>query len=94
MLRTLHDAGHYAAALPKQDRVEWQTAAEMLIPAAQGQGRSCSPRLPCGRRCTLKHRGQAPGAAAEAAKEIQDHPMNVLPPPPVHGQSSEIPIRL
>jgi hypothetical protein len=38
-LRTLHDAGHYATALPKavQERVEWQTAAEMLIPAAQGQ---------------------------------------------------------
>jgi hypothetical protein len=38
-LRTLHDAGHYAAALPKavQERVEWQTAAEMLILAAQGQ---------------------------------------------------------
>jgi hypothetical protein len=39
MLRTLHDAGHYVAALPKaaQDRVEWQTAAEMLILAAKGQ---------------------------------------------------------
>jgi hypothetical protein len=38
-LRTLHDAGHYAAALPKaaQERAEWQTAAEMLILAAQGQ---------------------------------------------------------
>jgi len=39
MLRTLHDAGHYVAALRKaaQDRVEWQTAAEMLILAAKGQ---------------------------------------------------------
>jgi hypothetical protein len=39
VLKTLHDAGHYAAALPRavQDRVEWQTAAEMLILAAQGQ---------------------------------------------------------
>ena len=39
VLRTLHDAGHYAAALPKavQERAEWQTAAEMLILAAQGQ---------------------------------------------------------
>ena len=39
VLRTLHDAGHYVTALPKgvQDRAEWQTAAEMLILAAQGQ---------------------------------------------------------
>ena len=39
VLKTLHDAGHYAAALPKavQERSEWQTAAEMLILAAQGQ---------------------------------------------------------
>jgi hypothetical protein len=39
VLQTLHDAGHYAAALPKavQELPEWQTAAEMLIPAAQGQ---------------------------------------------------------
>jgi hypothetical protein len=39
MLRTLHDPGHYAAALPKtaQEWAEWQTAAEMLILAAQGQ---------------------------------------------------------
>jgi len=38
-LRTLHDAGHYAAALPKaaQERAEWQTAAEMLILAAKGE---------------------------------------------------------
>jgi hypothetical protein len=38
-LRTLHDAGRYVAALPKalQERVEWQTAAEMLIMAAKGQ---------------------------------------------------------
>ena len=36
VLRTLHDAGHYATALPKavQKRVEWQTAAEMPILAA------------------------------------------------------------
>ena len=35
----LQNAGHYATALPKavQDRIEWQTAAEMLILAAQGQ---------------------------------------------------------
>jgi hypothetical protein len=39
VLKTLHDAGHYVAALPKavQDRVEWQTAAEMLILAAKGE---------------------------------------------------------
>jgi hypothetical protein len=39
VLRTLHDAGHYATALPKamQDKVEWQTAAEMLILAAKGE---------------------------------------------------------
>jgi hypothetical protein len=39
VLRTLHEAGHYVTALPKaaQERVEWQTAAEMLILAAQGQ---------------------------------------------------------
>jgi hypothetical protein len=38
-LRTLHDAGHFVAALPQgmQQRAEWQTAAEMLILAAQGQ---------------------------------------------------------
>src|SRR5215472_7253479 len=38
-LALLHDAGHYATALPKtaQERAEWQTAAEMLILAAQGQ---------------------------------------------------------
>jgi hypothetical protein len=37
VLKTLHDAGHYVTALPKaaQERVEWQTAAEMLIPAAR-----------------------------------------------------------
>jgi len=31
--RTLHDAGHYAAALPLalQEQVAWQTAAEMLM---------------------------------------------------------------
>jgi hypothetical protein len=33
-LRTLHDAGHYAAA------AEWQLAAEMLILAARGRPRS------------------------------------------------------
>ena len=39
VLKTLYDAGHYATALPKgvQERAEWQTAAEMLILAAQGQ---------------------------------------------------------
>jgi hypothetical protein len=39
VLKTLHDAGHYATALPKamQERAEWQTVAEMLILAAQGQ---------------------------------------------------------
>jgi len=39
VLKTLHDAGHYATALPKavQERSEWQTAAEMLIMAAHGQ---------------------------------------------------------
>jgi hypothetical protein len=38
VLKTLYDAGHYAAALPKaaQERSEWQTAAEMLILAAEG----------------------------------------------------------
>jgi hypothetical protein len=37
--RTLHDAGHYATALPKavQQRREWQIAAEMLILVTQGQ---------------------------------------------------------
>ena len=37
--KTLHDAGHYAAAFPRalQERAEWQTAAEMLILAAQDQ---------------------------------------------------------
>lgn len=39
MLNTLHDAGHYATALPKaaQERQEWQLAAEMLILAAKGK---------------------------------------------------------
>ena len=39
VLRTLHDAGHYATALSKdvQERLEWQIAAEMLIAAARGQ---------------------------------------------------------
>ena len=39
VLKTLHDAEHYATALPKteQERVEWQTAAEMLIMAAKGE---------------------------------------------------------
>ena len=39
VLKTLHDAGHYVTALPKteQERVEWQTAAEMLILAVEGQ---------------------------------------------------------
>jgi hypothetical protein len=39
VLKTLHDAGQHAAALPRaiQERIEWQTAAEMLILAAQGQ---------------------------------------------------------
>jgi hypothetical protein len=39
VLKTLHDAGHYATALPKamRERAEWQTVAEMLILAAQGQ---------------------------------------------------------
>jgi hypothetical protein len=39
VLKTLYDAGHYAAALPQalQERAEWQTAAEMLILAAEGQ---------------------------------------------------------
>jgi hypothetical protein len=39
VLKTLYDAGHYAAALPKaaQERAEWQTAAQMLILAAEGQ---------------------------------------------------------
>jgi hypothetical protein len=40
VLKSLHDAGHYAIALPKavQERVGWRIAAEMLIAAAQGQG--------------------------------------------------------
>jgi hypothetical protein len=35
-LKTLHDAGHYATALPRalQELAAWQTAAEMLILAA------------------------------------------------------------
>jgi hypothetical protein len=39
VLKTLHDAGHYAIALPKavQERVGWRIAAEMLIAAAEGQ---------------------------------------------------------
>ena len=34
----LPDAGHYATALPKAvlERVEWQTAAEMLDPGGAG----------------------------------------------------------
>jgi hypothetical protein len=41
LLKTLYDAGHYAAALPKaaQERAEWQTAAEMLIRRRRGRGR-------------------------------------------------------
>jgi hypothetical protein len=39
-LVTLRDAGSYIAALPraKQDRPEWQTAAEALIMAAERSG--------------------------------------------------------
>jgi len=39
VLKSLHDAGHYAIALPKavQERVGWRIAAEMIA-AAQGQG--------------------------------------------------------
>lgn len=52
VLRMLHDAGHYVAALPyaAQEQAEWQTAAEMLILAAQGhrplgrEARTCRPR--------------------------------------------------
>ena len=38
-LRTLHEAGHYVAALPKalQERFEWRSAAGTLIQAAQGE---------------------------------------------------------
>ncbi len=37
--RTLLDAGEYVAALPKDDRAKphWQTAAEMLMMAAEGR---------------------------------------------------------
>jgi hypothetical protein len=39
-LRTLGDAGHYIAALPKatQQRPEWQTATKSLMRAAEGRG--------------------------------------------------------
>jgi hypothetical protein len=37
MLRTLRDAGHYVASLPKakHDRPEWRLAATMLMQAAE-----------------------------------------------------------
>lgn len=40
MLRTLRDAGHYIAKLPKatQQRPEWRTATDMLMRAAEGRG--------------------------------------------------------
>ena len=55
MLRTLADAGHYAAALPEdvQQRTEWQTAAEMLIMAIlmnQRPDAAVSPSTPNERR--------------------------------------------
>jgi hypothetical protein len=39
-LRTLGDAGHYIAELPKatQQRPEWQRAAKTLVRAAEGRG--------------------------------------------------------
>ena len=39
-MRTLGDAGYYVAALPEaeQQRTESQTAAEMLLKAAEGRG--------------------------------------------------------
>jgi hypothetical protein len=38
--KTLGDAGHYVAGLPKakQSRPEWQTAAELLLSAAERGG--------------------------------------------------------
>jgi hypothetical protein len=40
LLRTLRDAGHYVAGLPKakQDRPEWRLAAAMLMQAADEGG--------------------------------------------------------
>ena len=38
-IRTLLDAGHYIAALPKatQERLEWRIAAEMLLAVIEGR---------------------------------------------------------
>jgi hypothetical protein len=40
---SLRDAGEYIAGLPRQqqDQARWQTAAEMLLMAAEGRGPLC-----------------------------------------------------
>ena len=66
VLKTVHDAGHYATALPKgvQERAEWQTAAEMLILAAEGQRPimfahiAMLKALHAGKQDTIKPRGR------------------------------------
>jgi len=66
VLETLYDAGRYAAALPKaeRERAEWQTAAEMLILAAEGQRPimfahiAMLKALHAGKQETIKPRGR------------------------------------
>jgi len=47
MLRTLGDAGHYIAGLPKamQGRPEWQTAAQALLLVAERGGPTMLARI-------------------------------------------------
>jgi hypothetical protein len=68
VLKTLHDAGHYAAALPSplQERAEWQTAAEMLILAAEGQRPAMLRRHCHAAGAAPSHTGAAAGAASQA----------------------------
>ena len=70
---TFHDAGHDATALPKavQERVEWQTATEMLIWWRMVIGRLCSLTLPCGGRCTHTRQSRSQRRVASGKKKYR-----------------------
>ena len=61
VLKTLHDAGHYATALPKavQQRIEWQTAAEMLAAKGERPVMYAHIAMPTGAACGQARTDQA-----------------------------------
>jgi hypothetical protein len=71
---TLHDAGHYAIALPKavQERVGWRIAAEMLIAAAQGQRPVIFAEIAVAASAACGRARLDANATAQAGQDVKD----------------------